>query len=141
MKVLRWIGIVLGGLIGLLLIAAVALYLIGGGRIAKTYTIPAETISVPTDQASIQRGQHLATAINKCVDCHGANLGGAVFLDVTSPPLFRAVAPNLTGGQGGVGGQLSDADFERAIRGPRRRRARPGAAGYAIHRLRPTERH
>ena len=116
MRFLRWSGIVLGGLIGIVLIAAVVLYLIGGGRIDKTYTIPAETIAIPTDQASVDRGRHLATAINKCVDCHGANLGGAIFLDVTTPPLFRAVAPNLTRGQGGVGGQLSDADLARAIR-------------------------
>jgi mono/diheme cytochrome c family protein len=116
MKVLRWIGIVLGGLVGLLLIAAVALYTIGSGRINKTYTIAAETIAVPTDQAGIERGQHLVVAINKCVDCHGENLGGTVFLDVAAPPLFRAVAPNLTRGQGVVGGQLSDADFARAIR-------------------------
>jgi mono/diheme cytochrome c family protein len=116
MRVLRWIGIVLGGMIGLVLIAAVALYVVGGGRIDKTYAIPAETIAIPTDQASIERGRHIATAIAKCVDCHGENFGGTIFLDVVSPPLFRAVAPNLTRGQGGIGVQLSDADFARAIR-------------------------
>jgi len=116
MRVIRWIGIGLGGLIGLVLVAAAALYLIAGGRIDKTYTIPAETIAIPSDQASIDRGRHLATAIGKCVDCHGGNFGGTIFLDVTAPPLFRAVAPNLTRGQGGLGGQLSDADFARAIR-------------------------
>ena len=116
MRVVRWIGIGLGGLIGLVLIAAVALYLIAGGRIDRTYAISAEAIAIPTDQASIDRGRHLATAIGKCVDCHGQNLGGTIFLDVTAPPLFRAVAPNLTRGQGGLGGQLSDADFARAIR-------------------------
>jgi mono/diheme cytochrome c family protein len=116
MRVLRWIGIVLGGLVGLLLIAALALYVVGGGRIDKTYTIAAEMVAVPTDQASIERGRHLAVAINKCADCHGITMGGSVFLDVTAPPLFRAVAPNLTRGQGGVGDQLSDADFARAIR-------------------------
>jgi hypothetical protein len=53
MRFLRWIGIVLGGLIGLILIAAVALYLIAGGRISKTYTIPAEAITLlPTKPAS-----------------------------------------------------------------------------------------
>jgi mono/diheme cytochrome c family protein len=116
MKVLRWIGIVLGGLIGVVLLAAVVLYVIGSGRIDKIYTIPAETVVLPTDQASLERGRHLATAIGKCVDCHGNNLGGTIFLDVDAPPLFRAVAPNLTRGQGGVGGQLSDADLARAIR-------------------------
>jgi mono/diheme cytochrome c family protein len=116
MRVLRWIGIVLGSLLGLVLIAAVALYIVGGGRIGRTYAIPAETIAVPTDQASIERGRHLATAIANCVDCHGENFGGTIFLDVDSPPLFRAVAPNLTRGQGGVGDRLSDADFARAIR-------------------------
>jgi mono/diheme cytochrome c family protein len=116
MRVLRWTGLILGGLIGIVLIATIALYAIGGGRAGKTYAIPAEAIAVPTDQGSIERGRHLATAIAKCVDCHGATLGGAVFLDVDTPPLFRAVAPNLTRGQGGVGSQLSDADFARAIR-------------------------
>jgi mono/diheme cytochrome c family protein len=100
----------------LILIAAVALYIIGGRRIDRTYTIPAETIAVPTDQASVERGRHLAIAVANCIDCHGANFGGTVFLEVTAPPLFRAVAPNLTRGQGGIGGQLSDADFARAIR-------------------------
>ena len=39
MKVLRWLGMVLGGLIALVLIAAVVLYVIGSGRITKTYTL------------------------------------------------------------------------------------------------------
>src|SRR5262245_53410250 len=102
MRFLRWIGIILGGLIGLTLIAGVVLYLIAGGRIDKPYTLPAEAIAIPTDEASIERRRHLATVIAKCGDCHGANLGGGIFLDVTAPPLFRAVAPNLTRGQGGV---------------------------------------
>lgn len=116
MKFLRWLGISIAGLLSLLIVAGIVLYIIGGQRISKTYTIPNEQVTLPSDQASLTRGQHLALAINKCNDCHGERLEGKVFLDVSSPPLFRAVAPNLTRGQGGLGSQLSDADFARAIR-------------------------
>ncbi|HEX8386353.1 MAG TPA: c-type cytochrome, partial [Rubricoccaceae bacterium] len=62
--------------------------------------------------ASVARGAHLA-AINGCRDCHGADLGGQVFVD--APP-FRATASNLTRGEGGVGGRYTDADWDRAVR-------------------------
>jgi mono/diheme cytochrome c family protein len=113
MKVLRWVGRILLGLLGLLIVAAAAVYLASNTQLNKTITVPQEQIAIPTDPARIEHGQHLVVALAKCVDCHGPNLAGGVFLDV---PPFRVVAPNLTRGQGGVGGQLSDADFVRAIR-------------------------
>jgi cytochrome c553 len=115
MNILRWIGRVLLGLIGLVIVAIAAVYLISNAQLNKTYTIPQESLSltIPNDQASIERGKHLAVTIAKCTTCHGDNLAGQVFADV---PPFRLVAPNLTRGQGGVGGQLTDADWARAIR-------------------------
>ena len=41
-KALKWIGIVLGGLVGLLVLAAVVLYAIGSSRLNKTYDIQPE---------------------------------------------------------------------------------------------------
>jgi mono/diheme cytochrome c family protein len=114
--VLRWLGRILIALVGLVLVAIAGAYLASNARLNKSYTIPQQSLAlaIPSDRASIERGKHLVVALAKCVDCHADNLaGGKMFLDV---PPFRVVAPNLTRGQGGVGGQLADADWVRAIR-------------------------
>jgi cytochrome c553 len=113
-KVLKWIGIVLGGLMALLLVVAVVLYILGSTRINKTYHIQPEAIAIPTDAATIARGQHLVEAVTFCGECHGERLGGDVFED--EPMIATFYADNLTSGQGGVGATFSDADFVRAIR-------------------------
>jgi len=113
MKVLKWIGIVLGGLIGLVLLAALGLYAKTRLDFGKKYQVQVESIAVPTDAASIERGKHLATMM--CMECHQADMGG-------DPNWFNggglgsAAAPNLTSGKGGLGAQFSDADFVRVIR-------------------------
>jgi cytochrome c553 len=113
-KVLKWIGIGLGGLVGLLALAGVVLYFLGSSRLNKTFDIQVETIPIPTDEAAIARGRHLVEAVTFCKACHGENLEGEVFDD--EPMIATFYAPNLTSGQGGVGGSYSDADYVRAIR-------------------------
>jgi cytochrome c553 len=113
-KVLKWIGIVLGGLVALLLVAAVVLYILGSTRINKTYHIQEEAIAIPTDEAAIARGRHLVEAVTFCGGCHGEQLEGDVFED--EPMIATFYADNLTSGRGGVGATFSDADFVRAIR-------------------------
>jgi hypothetical protein len=59
-KVFRRIGIGLGSLIGLLALAFIVLYTIGSikwNKLHGEYEVPAEAIAIPTDQASITRGQ------------------------------------------------------------------------------------
>jgi len=114
-KILKWIGIVLGSLIGLLVLALVVLYVIGTvkwNRLHGTYEVPVETISIPTDQASIARGEHIAT-IRICKDCHTETLSGQT---ESVPGLVTLSAPNLTSGAGGVGATNTDEDWVRAIR-------------------------
>lgn len=113
-KILKWIGIVLAGLAGLLLVAAVVLYALGSSRLNKTYDIQVENIAVATGEAAIARGQHLVDALTFCKGCHGENLEGKVFED--EPMIATFYAPNLTSGQGGVGATYTDADYVRAIR-------------------------
>jgi mono/diheme cytochrome c family protein len=62
----------------------------------------------------LARGRHLATAIGKCTECHGDDLGGKVFMD--AGPLGVVVATNLTAGRGGVAPRYTDGQLERAIR-------------------------
>jgi cytochrome c553 len=114
-KILKWIGIVLGSLIGLLVLAFVVLYVIGTVRWNKLhgqYEVPVETISIPTDQASIARGEHIAT-IRMCRSCHTEGLSGQAD---SVPALITLSIPNLTGGAGGVGATNTDVDWVRAIR-------------------------
>ena len=43
-------------------------------------TVAVETITIPTDPASIALGEHIA-AIKGCGDCHGKDYGGNVVID------------------------------------------------------------
>ncbi|HEX2698387.1 MAG TPA: cytochrome c, partial [Anaerolineales bacterium] len=115
-KILKRIGIVLGGLVGLLLLAFAVLYIIGTVKWNSIrghhYDVPVEKISIPTDQASIARGEHIAT-IRVCKVCHTETLSGQ-FDSV--PGLITFAFPNLTPGAGGVGAANTDEDWVRAIR-------------------------
>ena len=59
---LRWIGIALGGLVGLGIAAYAVLYILSERVLRRTYEIPAVSLSIPTDPASIMEGRRLATA-------------------------------------------------------------------------------
>jgi mono/diheme cytochrome c family protein len=111
--VFKWLGIVLGSLIGLVLVAGGVLYFIGNGRLNKAYDIPPSNITVPTDTTSIEFGKHRAETL--CQGCHGADLSG-VNNWFNAPPLGKIDSANLTSGQGGIGGTFTTEDYVRAIR-------------------------
>lgn len=111
--VFKWIGIVLGSLIGLLLVAGVVLYFIGESRLNKTYDVPPSNLTLPTDAASIEFGKHRAEAL--CQGCHKADLSGEDNW-FNAPPLGRIDSANLTSGEGGVGKEFTTEDYVRAIR-------------------------
>jgi mono/diheme cytochrome c family protein len=118
--VLRWTGRIAGGLVALLLVAAGSVYALSERRIHARYEVPAHALAVPTDPASIARGQHVAT-VRGCTDCHGAGFRGNVLID--DPAIGVLSAPNLTAG--GRGADLTDADWERAVRHAVRRDGSP----------------
>jgi mono/diheme cytochrome c family protein len=96
----------------LVLLVGVIFYAISEYKIRRTFNIPAEAISVPTDAESIANGKRL-TVMRGCVDCHGENMGGKLF--ISDPMLGTIYGANLTSGKGGAG-DFADADFVRAIR-------------------------
>ena len=110
---MRWALRIVLALVIIVGVSIGGLYLIGTMKLNQKYTIATPALVIPSDPASIARGEHLAFSITKCLECHGQGLNGKVFLDV---PPFRLVAPNLTRGRGGVGSTFSDADYARAIR-------------------------
>ncbi len=95
-KLLKWTGIVLGSLVGLLVIALVVLYILGGSKVNATYEVTPALSSVPSDSATIARGSHLAS-IHACRYCHGDNLEGKIMADI---PPFLLAPTNLTPGKG-----------------------------------------
>ena len=52
-KILKWIGIVLGGLVGLLVLTVIVLYIVSvvkWNQAYENYDVPVETIAVPTSE-------------------------------------------------------------------------------------------
>jgi len=93
-SMLRWIGIALGSLAGLAIIAYAVLNVLSERLLRRTYQVPAVALSIPNDPASISEGRRLATIRGCFAGCHGKEAAGAVMFD--EPMIGRIVAPNLT---------------------------------------------
>jgi len=110
---LKWTGTVLLGLVTLLIVVATVIYGISVRKMSRRYQVGASWVRPTTDSASVTRGRHLVTAIAKCSDCHGENLGGTPFIN---SPVFAVIpAPNITAGRGGAAAVYSDQDLARVI--------------------------
>ena len=112
-KVLKATGITVGILFAILLVLSGVIYMISQQHWNTIYDLSSEIVEVSNDPVIIAHGKHVAT-IRGCVDCHGANLGGTIFLE--DPMVGRIVATNLTTGAGGIGQEYSDEDMVRATR-------------------------
>jgi mono/diheme cytochrome c family protein len=119
-RILRWIGYVAAGFVGIVVLAGAATYGLSESRMSKKFDVPQHPITPRTDSASLAVGARLVK-VKGCVDCHGANLGGSVMIDNFA--LGRLAAPNLT--VGGRGAELEPRDWERAIRHGVRRDGSP----------------
>jgi mono/diheme cytochrome c family protein len=110
-SLLKVLGILLGAVIVIALVGLALLYFLSERRIDRRYEVAVEDIAVPSDAKAIERGARVAL-LRGCIGCHGANLAGRTFID---DALFgHMYTPNLT--SGGLGAQLSPADWERAVR-------------------------
>jgi hypothetical protein len=110
---LRWIGIVFAILIGIIVIANLALFALGESRLKRVYTTPEESLTIPNDSDSIAEGKRIFQ-YRGCEACHGEQLEGLVYLD--NPAIGQVITPNLTTGKGGIGTQRTDEDLLRSIR-------------------------
>lgn len=110
---LKWTAYVLGGIVGLILIAVVVAFTMASRKLGETYDVAAHPVTIPADSASLERGSHLATIFG-CAECHGENFGGKVLID--QQPFATLHATNLTAGEGGASNRYDDAGFAKAIR-------------------------
>jgi mono/diheme cytochrome c family protein len=112
-KILKWTGI---SVLGLLVVGVVAYVAVRNNiqdRASRTYSFDAETLDIPKDSATIERGKHLSI-IKGCQDCHGSDLGGKMMLD--DGQVGKLAAANLTRGKGGLSADFSEKDWVMALR-------------------------
>ena len=112
--VVRWTRRVLLGLVVVFLALVATVYAVSERRLRQRFDTDVSSLAVPTDAASIARGEHLVRAITNCTLCHGEDLGGRVYS--SSAAIGTIAGPNLTRGRGGIGGELTPVDVERALR-------------------------
>ncbi len=112
-RLLKGLLVVVTGLVGILVLAALAGFLVSERRINKTYDIAVAPIEIPTDAASIEEGRRLSN-IRACSECHGRDFGGQVLLD--DPMLGTLYTANLTAGEGSATRDFMVEDWVRAIR-------------------------
>lgn len=112
-RFLKWIGIVVGGLIVLAIIAGLVMYFGSEGRFNKEFEVATEPMAFHYNDEIVAEGARLAV-IRGCTDCHGEDLGGKVVIE--DPALGTIFASNLTSGETGIGNEYTDDDLVRAIR-------------------------
>jgi cytochrome c553 len=93
-KFFKWMGFVVAGLAGLVLLALAWVYFASEREIGRRF-VAADfaPVTVPGTEAEIAEGKRVA-ALAGCMHCHGENLAGAVVDDI--PNLLRLVAPNAS---------------------------------------------
>jgi mono/diheme cytochrome c family protein len=121
-RVLKVTGIVLVFLILLITLLLAYVYTASTSRMNADYHIEMAQLNVPTDSLSIARGKYLFT-IRGCIDCHGEDLGGKVFVE--DPGIGFFYGTNLTTGVQGIGTTYSNEDIDRAIRHAVKKNGKP----------------
>ncbi len=106
-RVLKWVALVLGGILGLIVVLGIVVYMVSNSRFNRTYEVSAEfDLDVPTDPERIAAGEKVAT-LYLCTECHGENLAGQPFMD--DPTFGQIYTPNLTPGETGIGDYSDEA--------------------------------
>ena len=65
-KFLKWLGILLGGILGIALIGLLGYYIYWVTQANQTMEVEVATLEIPTDQASIERGKILVNIV-RCI--------------------------------------------------------------------------
>lgn len=107
-KLLKWVGIILGVLVLLVVVAGAGLSMTASSRLARTHDVVAPAVNIREDAATLARGEHIVALY--CESCHGPDLSGQpVFED---PAVGIIYASNITG----LGSAWTDEQIVRSIR-------------------------
>src|SRR3954452_17440228 len=118
-RVLRIVGLILGALVVVIVVAVGGIWLNGQRLLSQRHTNPVQAVTVAGAPDEIARGAYLVTAFPGCAACHSTNsaaerpiLDGQPFTEIAA--LANLYAPNLT--PGGPLKDWSDGEIIRAIR-------------------------
>ena len=93
-KFLKWTGLVVASVAGLVLVAIAYVYVASETKMHRHYSVATPApLMLPTDRAEIAEGRRLAH-LTGCTHCHTENLTGGVPLEI--PNVVKFVAPNVT---------------------------------------------
>ena len=114
---IKWLGIIVAGLLALVFSVATVIGAVGAYKLYAAQPVPLVAIEVQGTSEQIARGQHIAELV--CVGCHtkDRNLplsGGINLSDEFGVPLGDIYAPNLT--PGGEIKNWTDAELFRMLR-------------------------
>jgi mono/diheme cytochrome c family protein len=120
-KALKWIGIVLGGLVGLIVVVVIGLLIYGQVSFKRTLQRPVHEIAADTSPEGVARGEYLVRTVIGCGQCHspdgeqGALIG--MVENINLGPISGVFAtPNLTPDKDTGLGAWTDGEIARAIR-------------------------
>ena len=107
-RVLKWIGIGVAAVVGLIAVAAIGIFIVSGYMLGEKHEAKAETLAPPS--AALLADAERQARIQGCLTCHGEGLKGDLMID--GMPFARVVAPNLTQ----IAARASDQQLAAAIR-------------------------
>lgn len=107
-RLARWVGYGAAFILGSLLLAAAAIWLLASAKLNAGVATHPEHLARPTAAQIADAPRKLR--VLRCLDCHGAGLRGAILFD--QPRIARLYAPNLTL----VAAKASDEQLARAVR-------------------------
>ena len=115
LRVLKWSGAIISGLLSLIFVAVLAAALVGYAKLNRKHDNPVSDVAVATTPETIAKGERFA---NLCAGCHAedgsAPMEGSDFLaEEGAPPIGTVYAPNLTPTHLG---DWTDGEIIRAIR-------------------------
>ncbi len=106
-RVMKWVGVGLGALFGIVCSVAIGMSVVGGNRLQRPRAVEPEAIPIPADPAALARGRQIANFA--CEGCHGPDLTGMLLVPGGIGTVYSA---NITG----LSANRTDADLVRAIR-------------------------
>ena len=120
-NMLKWVGIVVGGLVALVLLIIVGL--LAYGQLSWKPKINRDPVAIVADTSAegIARGEYLVTSVMGCADCHSSepgapDLAGRYEVLEQGPMRVEFAPPNLTPHEQTGLGAWTDAEIARAIR-------------------------
>ncbi len=95
-------------------LAAVVVSWLADRKMHRVVTLPPLQVTFSATEGQLERGEYLFKT-RGCMECHGADGGGAVVIDDKESGLFVR-APNITGGGASPTRNYTDTDWVRTLR-------------------------